>query len=189
MISTSSQAAVTCCSASSRRNTESLRRRQTVRCATFRVGTRERVLDCGLLSNRRGGPPVAFRWEVGGSPPNPFPLEWGAPRSIESKQGSAATRHMREAPRALFFALSLLVLLAAPARAQEPRFGDTTWVAPHADSFHGEPSAPGPRVAEPEVERGWEKALRAPFRVVFYPVRLLARGSQAAVGFGSKFIN
>jgi hypothetical protein len=132
---------------------------------------------------------MAFRWEVGGSPPNPFPLEWGAPRSVESKQGSAATRHMREAPRALFFVLTLLAFLATPARAQEPRFGDTTWVAPHADSFNGEPSAPGPRVAEPDVERGWEKALRAPFRVVFYPVRLLARGSQAAVGFGSKFIN
>ncbi|HEU5311183.1 MAG TPA: BamA/TamA family outer membrane protein, partial [Candidatus Eisenbacteria bacterium] len=34
-----------------------------------------------------------------------------------------------------------------------------------------------------------EKALRAPFRVVFYPVRLAARGSQAAITFGTQFIN
>jgi hypothetical protein len=75
-----------------------------------------------------------------------------------------------------------------PARAQDRRFGDTTWVAPEASLFDGVPTAEGPRVAEPDVERGWEKALRAPFRVGFYPVRLLARGSQAAVTFGSQFI-
>jgi hypothetical protein len=132
---------------------------------------------------------MAFRWEVGGSPPNPFPLESGAPRFVEAIQGFAATRITRDAPRALFLVLGLFVLLAPYARAQEPRFGDTTWVAPHADSFQGEPSAPGPRVAEPDVERGWEKALRAPFRAVFYPLRLLARGSQAAVTFGGQFLN
>ncbi|HET9252268.1 MAG TPA: hypothetical protein VFP58_09140 [Candidatus Eisenbacteria bacterium] len=78
---------------------------------------------------------------------------------------------------------------AGSARGEDARFGDTTWVAPNAGAFDGVPASAGPRVAEPDVERGWEKALRAPFRLVFYPVRLAARGSQAAITFGSQFIN
>jgi hypothetical protein len=141
---------------------------------------------------------MAFRWEVGGSPPNPFPLERGAPSShtVTSDrvvhQGFSAPRPLREAPEALLLVPLLFLLLGAvpdKVRAQEGRFGDTTWVAPNASAYNGDPAAAGPRVAEPDVERGWEKALRAPFRVVFYPLRLAARGSQAVLTYGSQFIN
>jgi hypothetical protein len=46
----------------------------------------------------------------------------------------------------------------------------------------GDPTADGPRVARPDHERGWEKALRAPFRIAFLPLRLVARGAEAGVG-------
>ena len=42
---------------------------------------------------------------------------------------------------------------------------------------------PGPRVAAHDRERRWETALRAPVRVVFFPLRLVARGVEAGVGF------
>ncbi len=38
---------------------------------------------------------------------------------------------------------------------------------------------PGPRVAKRDSERAWESALRGPFRVAFFPVRLVARGIEA----------
>jgi hypothetical protein len=60
----------------------------------------------------------------------------------------------------------------------EPRFGDSTWVAPSIE-IEGSPSDPGPRVAERDHERVWETALRAPFRIGFYPLRLVARGIEA----------
>lgn len=50
----------------------------------------------------------------------------------------------------------------------------------------GDPSADGPRVARPDHERGWETALRTPFRIVFLPLRLVARGLEEGVGsFGN----
>ncbi len=68
----------------------------------------------------------------------------------------------------------------APGRAgAEPRFGDSTWVAPSAPA-EGDPKDPGPRVAEPDHERVWESVLRAPFRVAFFPLRVLARGIEAS---------
>ena len=80
---------------------------------------------------------------------------------------------------------SLLLTLCAlgasgfPASASaEPRFGDSTWVAPEVTSAAG-PEDPGPRVARPDHERLWESVLRAPFRVAFLPMRLLARGIEA----------
>ena len=82
---------------------------------------------------------MAFRWEVGGSPPNPFPLDRGAPSShtVTSdravRQGFSAPRTLREVPEALLLVplLFLLLLGSVPdkAQAQDPRFGDTTWVA------------------------------------------------------------
>jgi hypothetical protein len=63
-----------------------------------------------------------------------------------------------------------------PGRAgSEPRFGDSTWVAPSAE-IEGMPEAAGPRVARADRERVWETVLRAPFRVAFFPLRLLASG-------------
>ena len=41
----------------------------------------------------------------------------------------------------------------------------------------------GPRVAPPDHERGWETALRAPFRVAFFPLRLIASGLEAGAGY------
>jgi hypothetical protein len=63
----------------------------------------------------------------------------------------------------------------------DPRFGDSTWVAPvgaFADS-----SADGPRVAPPSREPLWETVLRTPFRIVFFPLRLIANGMEAAAGY------
>lgn len=68
-------------------------------------------------------------------------------------------------------------------------FGDTTWVA--LDPPDPAPPLPGPRVAEPDQkEPGWETALRTPFRVVFFPMRLLARGMELGFKqFGDEFIS
>src|SRR5512134_1286339 len=62
------------------------------------------------------------------------------------------------------------------------RFGDSTWVAPGVP-FDSEPTTNGPRVAPPDHERGWETALRAPFRAVFYSLRLVDKGLEAGAGF------
>ena len=62
-----------------------------------------------------------------------------------------------------------------------PRFGDSTWVAP-VSSFDGDPTSEGPRVAPRDHERRWETALRAPFRIAFLPLRLVARGLEEGVG-------
>jgi hypothetical protein len=66
--------------------------------------------------------------------------------------------------------------------AASPRFGDSTWVAPAAP-IEGEPSAEGPRVAPRDHERGWETALRLPFRVAFLPLRVVASGLEYTAGF------
>lgn len=75
--------------------------------------------------------------------------------------------------------------LATAARAQEERrFGDSTWVAP---SYCVEPLRDDARVAAPDHERTAESVLRAPFRVIFFPARLFARGSEEVVGFASDY--
>ena len=53
--------------------------------------------------------------------------------------------------------------------------GDPAWVAPtmQADSVTDDS---GPRVALPDRPRAWESALRAPFRIVFSPLRLVVLG-------------
>lgn len=87
--------------------------------------------------------------------------------------------------------LARAVFLAAPITAAaadvlaEPRFGDSTWVAPTAPDSTGDPSENGPRVAPPDHEPGWEKGLRAPFRLVFYPLRLVARGFETGGGIAA----
>ncbi|HEY6571825.1 MAG TPA: BamA/TamA family outer membrane protein [Candidatus Eisenbacteria bacterium] len=97
----------------------------------------------------------------------------------------------RRGLRALLILSALLasqVLLALAARASpaEPRFGDSTGVAP-AGAFEAEPESAAaldsPRVALPDQERGWETVLRTPFRVVFFPLRLLAGGLEVAAGY------
>ena len=79
----------------------------------------------------------------------------------------------------LVLALWACATALLPERAgAEPRFGDSTWVAP-AGVTEETPESPGPRVARPDHERVWETVLRAPFRLAFLPVRLLARGIEA----------
>jgi hypothetical protein len=50
-------------------------------------------------------------------------------------------------------------------------------------------TANGPRVAPRDHERTWETVLRTPFRVVFYPVRLVGMGLEAAASYvGPRYI-
>lgn len=64
----------------------------------------------------------------------------------------------------------------------DARFGDSAWVAPARPS-DDDSTTGGPRVAPPDHERRWETALRAPFRVVFFPLRLLGSGLEAGAGY------
>ncbi len=78
------------------------------------------------------------------------------------------------------FALSVCTVACVAGQSPaEPRFGDSTWVAPAAVPA-GDPSAEGPRVAAPDHEPVLEKALRTPFRIAFLPLRGIARGLEAA---------
>ena len=70
--------------------------------------------------------------------------------------------------------------------AGEPRFGDSTWVAPNVYP-DGDPSENGPRVNERDREPAWETAVRTPFRVAFFPLRLLGDGLEQAANFGEKY--
>ncbi len=83
----------------------------------------------------------------------------------------------------------LLVALATAgtgveARAQaNPAFGDSGWVAPlPPGTFDGDPTAPGPRVSDEVGEPVGETVLRTPFRILFLPLRLVARGAEAIAG-------
>ncbi len=68
---------------------------------------------------------------------------------------------------------------AACSAQTEPRFSDSSWVAPNRPT-NAELTSEGPRVAPPDHERTWEKVLRTPFRVAFFPARLIARGMEGA---------
>jgi len=87
--------------------------------------------------------------------------------------------------------LALLLLAAAPlaAHADEPRYGDSTWVAPYpvADST-GDPTAPGPRVSEPKGEPVGETILRTPFRIIGLPFRALFAGFEWLAGVGAPHV-
>ena len=81
----------------------------------------------------------------------------------------------------LFAALLAIGSWASITRAEpqaEPRFGDSTWVAPSvpSDALAVSPETMGPRVAKRDSERAWETVMRAPFRAAFFPIRLVARG-------------
>ena len=99
----------------------------------------------------------------------------------------------RRAPilRALFILLiGQLLYFGTPSGAAAQRFGDSTWVAPGVLFDNDSTAADGPRVAPRDHERGWETALRTPFRVVFFPLRLVATGIETGVGhFGPRFLD
>lgn len=86
--------------------------------------------------------------------------------------------------RSLLLGLLACLTTSVPRDAlSEPRFGDSTWVAPGAAGLiRGDLTNDGPRVAPPDHERGWETALRTPFRIVFFPLRLVASGLELAAG-------
>jgi hypothetical protein len=77
-----------------------------------------------------------------------------------------------------------LGMSALPAHAQDtPAFGDSGWVAPlPPGALDAAPTDPGPRVAESEDEPVGEALLRLPFRILFFPLRLIARGLEEAAG-------
>jgi hypothetical protein len=88
---------------------------------------------------------------------------------------------------AFIVSIFFFVFATVPRGAQaEPRFGDSTWVAPAAPS--GDPATEGPRVAEPDRDRAWETALRLPFRVAFFPLRLLAMGLEESADFVERVV-
>lgn len=105
-------------------------------------------------------------------------------------QSNPGTDRLPGAAERAWARLAVLVLIlgfvslgAAPARAAEARFGDSTWVAPYpvAES-PGDPTADGPRVGTRDHEPVGQTVLRAPFRVAFLPLRLVARGLEFAAG-------
>jgi hypothetical protein len=104
-----------------------------------------------------------------------------------SKPGSRASKAIRSL---LPLLICQVLCLGGPARAHaQTRFGDSTWVAPWESFGNDSITADGPRVALPDHERRWETVLRAPFRVVFFPVRLVAKGVEAGVGrLGPRFL-
>ncbi|HEU4765389.1 MAG TPA: hypothetical protein VFT93_07025, partial [Candidatus Eisenbacteria bacterium] len=81
---------------------------------------------------------------------------------------------------------AIFTFAASPCRAED-RFGDSTWVAPIPEAS-GAPEDPGPRVAEPDHERTWETVLRTPFRVAFFPFRLVGWGLEGAADLAEKHL-
>jgi len=99
-----------------------------------------------------------------------------------------STKHLPHRARALLCLLALAALAAPAASAfGEERFGDSTWVAPVPQAT-GDPAAPGPRVAKPDHERTWETVLRTPFRVAFFPFRLMGWGLEGAADLAEKHL-
>jgi hypothetical protein len=66
------------------------------------------------------------------------------------------------------------------------RFGDSTWVAP-SWPIDDDSTSNASRVATPDHERLWESVLRAPFRVVFFPLRLVGWGLESTAGLARHF--
>src|SRR4026207_1082115 len=79
--------------------------------------------------------------------------------------------------------LWILVGRTAPAIADpDPRFGDSTWVAPYVGAAErSTPPDEGPRVREPDPPRPSESVLRFPSRVVAFPFKMLGAG----LGYGA----
>ena len=87
---------------------------------------------------------------------------------------------------------ALLLMILAGRAAAEPAFGDSDWVAPGwedrawyeaaVDTGQFGADVPGPRVAPPDKDPTGETILRAPFRLLFLPLRLVARGSEMLIG-------
>ena len=76
-----------------------------------------------------------------------------------------------------------LALAAATSRADDPRYGDSTWVAPYpvVDST-GDPTASGPRVAQTEGIPLGETILRTPFRLIGLPFKAIGAGLDWVAG-------
>jgi hypothetical protein len=106
------------------------------------------------------------------------------PRS-RSRTADPTTAIRRPSARLAIAALAgALVLSPPPSRAAESRFGDSTWVAPEPyPATVDSPTTAGPRVARLDHERPAELILRLPFRAAFLPLRGLAMGLEALVGF------
>ena len=96
---------------------------------------------------------------------------------------------MRPGPAAVSWSIHTTILLAlaalaVPARAQHaPAFGDSGWIAPApVGTIEGDFTAAGPRVEGADTEPVGETILRTPFRILFLPLRVLARGVETVAG-------
>jgi len=101
---------------------------------------------------------------------------------LPMKRGAPYGAPTRTLAWLVLLACGVMSVLGARDADAAPRFGDSAWVAP-AVPIDSVSTADGPRVAPPDHERGWETALRAPFRVVFFPLRLVGMGLEAGVGY------
>jgi len=101
-----------------------------------------------------------------------------------------STHIVRFCTASLFGALATLAPGPLVHAQTAPAFGDSGWVAPlPPGALEGDPTTPGPRVAEKQSEPVGETILRAPFRLVFLPLRLVARGVEAGMGLaGENFL-
>ena len=117
---------------------------------------------------------VFYRWGSRWIPRRSSPL-----RRRGSSRGARRTRHVL-----LMLPVTGMLLGPAGGAFAEARFGDSSWVAPGVPTLDDSTSG-GARVAPSDHERRWETALRMPFRIAFFPLRLVALGLEAsATRFG-----
>src|SRR5262245_48072947 len=105
---------------------------------------------------------------------------------------------LQELKAPMFLAIGLVfgglsAVTAVPAalpQAASPAFGDSDREAPPPPgALDGETTDPGPRVAERDHEPVGETVLRTPFRLLFLPLRLVARGLEGVAGVaGEQFV-
>ncbi len=109
--------------------------------------------------------------------------------SIQTPRTCTRSRWPRPGAAALALALFASAQAGGPYAARAAgRFGDSTWVAPGV-AFDSLTFAEGPRVAPRDHERPAETILRTPFRVAFFPLRLVAWGLDAgAASLGPRYL-
>jgi hypothetical protein len=69
-----------------------------------------------------------------------------------------------------------------------PGYGDAAWQAAAVDTGALGADASGPRVAAPDHDPTGETVLRAPFRLLFLPLRLVARGSESLIAVAGPLV-
>lgn len=111
-------------------------------------------------------------------PPIPSPFS-NSPTDARRTSGAGA-------PLVLALLVGCALSSCSPrAAGAEGRFGDSTWVAPLSPGTDSVGADGSSRASQ----RPWETALRAPFHVVTYPLRLVGDGFEAIMGsLGPRFL-